>query len=120
MRTETLLQQQNRNFVDTPPAAPPAEIDRHPAFHGTDAEQVAYRVRSNYAHQGLSFLELSTCSRPFEPSWHDRNHKQWGKRRLEKAIDAAIAQGLIEANDERQTGFQYTGPYSAPTKGKAQ
>jgi len=110
MTTESLIQKMNQQFIDAPPATSASEQEQHPAFQGTDAEQVAYRVMTNYANRRLSFLELSTCSRPFEPSRHNRNHKQWSKRRLEKAIDAAIDQELIEADDERQTGFKYTGP----------
>ena len=110
MQNDSLIQQANAQYIDLPPAPPIAEREQHPAFQGTDAEQVAYRVRTDYAHRRLSYLELSTCSRPFEPSWHDRKHQQWSKRRLEKAIDAAIAQGLIEADDDNQTGFRYTGP----------
>lgn len=106
------IQKANALYVEfhTEKKATIHELDKHPAFRGDDADQVAYRVRNTYAHQELDYLELSTSQRPFDPSWHDRKHKQWRKARLHKAIDQAIEKGLIKPLDKAETRFRYTGP----------
>lgn len=88
----TLIQQMNMQFVDIPPAPKSSRQDDSDL---TDVQRVVKRIAGVHAHQSLTWLEISTCWRPFKRTGYQEG-SSWSLRRLGKAIDQAVSEGLIE------------------------
>jgi hypothetical protein len=103
--TLSLIQQANAQYldIDTGP-----KVEGTPDCHkGSDLDQVVYRIATVYAHQELDYIDLTTCWLPFKQVG-PRERKSWSRARLGKALDAAMAQGLIEATTPNESRFRLT------------
>ncbi|UDL04016.1 hypothetical protein [Marinobacter sp. CA1] len=100
----TLIQQMNMQFVDIPPAPKRGRQDDSDL---SDIQRVVRRIGGIYAHQSMTWLEISTNWRPGTQTGY-RKRSFWSLRRLGKAIDQAVAEGLIEDTDGSDCEWRLT------------
>ncbi|WP_165856766.1 hypothetical protein [Marinobacter sp. JSM 1782161] len=100
----TTIQQMNMSFIDIPPAP---KSERTDDVDLPDVDRVVHRIGGIHAHQSLTWLEISTCWRPFKETGH-RERAFWSLKRLGKAIDQAVADGLIEDADGSDCEWRLT------------
>ena len=108
-RNQTLsaVQLANLNYIDfdSAPARDTAQVaDCH---KGTDVDQIIHRIADVHAHQSLTWLELTTCWRPFK-QLADRERRSWNIQRVRNAVDLAEKMGLIEATDSIGSNYVLT------------
>ncbi|WP_273206762.1 hypothetical protein [Marinobacter subterrani] len=102
----TLIQQANAAYLDIDTGYRHATGDSD-ALKGSDLDQIIYRIKNSYAHQSLTWLELTTCSRPYK-QLADRERKSWSTARISKALEEAEKLGLIEATDRIGSNYVLT------------
>lgn len=114
----TAVQLANLNYIDydTPKKTTQAEHKGSDATRGTDVDQVVYRIANVHAHQSLTWLELSTCWRPYRETGY-RQRANWTLKRLSRAVDEAEEMGLIESTDSIGSNYRLTitGKHYTPT-----
>lgn len=104
----TLIQQANAAHIEFETSTKSTQTSGgSDALKGSDLDQIIYRIQNVHAHQSLTWLELTTCWRPFK-QLADRERKSWSTARISKALDQAENLGLIEATDSIGSNYVLT------------
>lgn len=102
----TLIQEANALYIETG-TTPVRSTGGSDALKGSDVDQIIYRIKNVHAHQSLTWLELTTCWRPYK-QLADRERKSWSTARISKALDQAEKLGLVEATDRIGSNYVLT------------